>query len=130
MMTQLLKWETRKINRHGFLKGAMVATFGTLAGLSIGNADASTCTVTCKNNSSSCTGPFGSPYCGSGLCQGWACNNDGYTYCSYYQGQCESGGNCWSSFNNGGNQTCWTCCDCLCSSHQGSFYCYCAGSHG
>lgn len=111
-MTRLLPWVANEVNRRTFLRRAIVGALGALTGLSVGIPDA---------YAGSCTGPYGTGYCGSTLCDGARCGSSYYGSCSPVN-FC-LGGSCWTSGSH-------TCCDCLChvcSAGCRSFYCYCHG---
>jgi hypothetical protein len=113
-MNELIAWTSTEITRRRFLRRASVATFGALAGLSVGvpRALAANC----------CTGPYGTGYCGSDFCTGHTCHSHivGAT-CDLTTAFCPGGSGCWTSFGCSG-----TCCDCHCGDRTGgSWYCYC-----
>lgn len=111
-MKEVLKQGAVRVSRRTFLGRALAAIFGVFAGLSVGVPAV---------QALGCTGPFGSGYCGSTLCNGHRCGDSYYTACGYYY-HCDNSGNtaCWSSGAH-------TCCDCRCVSSGTVTYCYCHG---
>lgn len=128
-----IEWPHKQISRRRLLQKGLASTFATLALLSVGEQEAlASCGNTCYAPwNGTCSGPNQTGYCGSDLCQGWACkgSSDGSTSCYYTSGFCESRTNCWSQTYNG---TCFSCCDCSCivNTDGFQFYCYCSGTHG
>jgi len=104
-----LGWLGIQVNRRSFLERSLAATFGVLAGLSIGKAG-----VVMADK---CTAPNGGGQCYPDNCWGYGCVNGQYANCSFYTGTWWPNA-CWSC--SGG-----TCCDCACQNHYGSYYCWC-----
>lgn len=113
-MNEVIKRAGIRTSRRTFLGRALAAIFGVFAGLSVGVPAV---------QAGSCSGPFGSGYCGSSLCNGYRCGSSYYTSCGAVSGYgCPSGGACWNT--SGGHR----CCDCRCVSSGYVTYCYCHGS--
>lgn len=110
-MKEALKRGAVRMSRRTFLGRALAAVFGVFAGLSVGVPAV---------QAAGCTGPYGSGYCGSTLCNGYRCGDSYYTSCGYVSGFCPSGRACWRSGAH-------TCCDCRCISSGYVTYCYCHG---
>lgn len=119
-INRVLQKAALRFNRRGFIGRAGAASFGMLAGFSVGTASATV--------EPPCTGPFNTGACRSAslcfctskpcgdLCRTYSCQNVSESFC---HGAPEAS-YCWEWEGN-------TCCDCQCSSRDQtqSFYCYC-----
>jgi hypothetical protein len=110
-MNELLRWTALRVNRQKFLKRGAAATFGVLAGVSAGSAQAAGCPYPC-------IGPGGSGHCDPCLCSGHSCVSGCGALCQTTTCCCPSGGACWTVSGV-------TCCDCQCRSGSFGWYCYC-----
>lgn len=116
--TTALQRAALRFNRRGFIGRAGAATFGALAGFSVGASPV---------YAGGCTGPYGAGNCRAGgatcfcttkpcgeSCYGPLVTNVSQTFCG---GQAEAS-YCWESAGH-------ACCDCHVQEWHYSWYCYC-----